>query len=126
MTAPGFEIRLPTILSNYSLADIYNADEYGLFYQALPSKTLDFKKEKCVGRTFSKERLTGLVPGNALSQKLPIFIIGKEYKPRYLKNLKHLPCHHRGQKKVGWTVIYLKIGSVNRITSLRAKTGKSC
>ena len=60
MTTPWFETRLHTVLSNYSFADIYNADEFGLFYQALPSKTMHFKKEKCVGRKFNKQRLTGL------------------------------------------------------------------
>ena len=99
MTAPWFETRLPTILSNYSLADIYNADEFGLFYQALPSKTMHFKDEKCVGGKFSKQRLTGLAAGNALGQKLSMFIIGKANKPRCFKNLKHLPCHYTEQKK---------------------------
>ena len=77
MTAPWFETTLPTILPNYALADIYNADEFGLFYQALPSNTLHFRDEKCVGGKFSKQRLTGLAASNALGQKLPIFIIGK-------------------------------------------------
>ena len=43
MTASWFETRLPTILSNYELPDIYNADEFGLFFQALPSKSLHLK-----------------------------------------------------------------------------------
>ena len=102
MTAPWFETRLPTILSNYSLSDVYNADEFGLFYQALPTKTIHFEKEKCVSGKFSKQRLTGLAAGNALSQKLPMFIIGKAKKPRCFKNLKHLPCRYRGQKKKSW------------------------
>ena len=99
MTAPWFETRLPTILSNYSLADIYNADEFGLFYQALPSKTMHFKDEKCVGGKCNKQRLTGLAAGNDLGQKLSMFIIGKANKPRCFKNLKHLPYRYRGQKK---------------------------
>ena len=99
MTALWFETRLPTILSSYLLANIYNADEFGLFYQALPSKTMHFKKVKRVGGKFSKQRLTGLAAGNALGQKLPMFIIGKANKSRCLKNLKHLPCRYRGQKK---------------------------
>ena len=78
MTAPWFKTRLPTILSNHSLADIYNADECGLFYQALPNKTIHFKKEKCLGGKFSKQRLTALAAGNALGQKLPMFLIGKQ------------------------------------------------
>ena len=101
MTAPWFETRLrfETILSNYALADIYNADECGLFYPALPSNTLHFRDEKCVGGKFSEQSFTGLAASNALGQKLPIFIIGKANKPRCLKNLKHLPCRYRGQKK---------------------------
>ena len=99
MTSPWFETRLSTILSNYSLADIYNVDEFGLFYQALSSKTMHFKKEKCFGGKFRKQRLTGLAAGTALGQNLPVFIIGKANKPRCFENLKHLPHRYRGQKK---------------------------
>ena len=38
MTAPWEETTLPTILARYELKDIFNADEFGLFYEALPSK----------------------------------------------------------------------------------------
>ena len=37
MTASWGETYLPTTLSKYELKDIYNADEFGLFYQALPA-----------------------------------------------------------------------------------------
>ena len=40
MVASWFETTLPTLLSNYQLEDIFNADEFGLFYQCLPNKTL--------------------------------------------------------------------------------------
>lgn len=49
MTASWEQTTLPAILSSYNLADIYNADEFGLFYQALPEKSLHLKSEKCVG-----------------------------------------------------------------------------
>ena len=49
MTASWQQTTLPTILSNYNLADIYNADAFGLFYHALPYKSLHLKSEKCVG-----------------------------------------------------------------------------
>ena len=100
MTTPWFETRLPAILPNYMLADIYKADEFELFYQPLPSKTMHFKKKKCASGKFSKQRLTGLAASNVLDQKLPMFIFGKGNKPRCLKNLKHLPCRYRGQKKL--------------------------
>ena len=87
------------MLSNYELADIYNADEFGLFFQALPSKSLHLKDEKCIGGKFSKVRLTGLVAANANGEKLPMFIIGKSKSPRYFKSLKQLPCRYREQKK---------------------------
>ena len=39
MTAPWKETVLPTIISSYGPRNIFNADEFGLFYQALPKKT---------------------------------------------------------------------------------------
>ena len=35
MTVPWNETNLPTLLSNYQLENIFNADEYGLFSQCL-------------------------------------------------------------------------------------------
>ena len=99
MTASWFETRLPTILSNYELPDIYNADEFGLFFQALPSKSLHLKDEKCIEGKFSKVWLTGLAAANANGEKLPMLIIGKLKFPRCFKNLKQLPCCYRRQKK---------------------------
>ena len=43
MTAPWTETTLPTILSRYPLENIFNADEFGLFYQCLTNKTLHLK-----------------------------------------------------------------------------------
>ena len=56
MTAPWNETTLPTLLSNYKLEDIYNADEFGLFYQCLPGKTNHLSGEKCSGGKSSKIR----------------------------------------------------------------------
>ena len=39
------ETTLSTLLSNYSLGNIYNADEFGLFYQRLPDKSYQLKTE---------------------------------------------------------------------------------
>ena len=60
MTAASKETSLPTILSRYELKDIYNADDFGLFYQGLSKKTLHLKSEKCSGGKYSKLRLTGM------------------------------------------------------------------
>ena len=99
MTASWKETHLPTILSRYELKDIFNADEFRLFYQALPSKSMHFKNERCSGEKFSKVRLTGLSAANATGEKLPMFVIGKSAKPRCFKNVKNLLCRYRSQNK---------------------------
>ena len=82
MTASWEQTTLPTILSSYNLADIYNANEFGLFYQALPEKSLLLKSEKCVGGKHSTIRLTGRAAANVLGEKLLMFVIGRSAKPR--------------------------------------------
>ncbi|XP_050339152.1 uncharacterized protein LOC126765585 [Bactrocera neohumeralis] len=44
-----FQTKLQTLLNGYKPEDIYNADESGLFFRALPDKTLAFISEKCMG-----------------------------------------------------------------------------
>ena len=99
MTAPWKETVLPTILSNYEPRNIFSADESGLFYQALPKKTLHLKGEKCSGGKNSKNRLTVFAAANMIGEKLPMFVIGKSQKPRFFKHIKSLPCRYRAQKK---------------------------
>ena len=99
MVAEWNETTLPTLLSNYSLENVYNADEYGLFYQCLPNKSYQLKTEICSGAKHSKIRITGLAAANAVGSKLPMFVIGKTKKPRCFKNIKTLPCRYRAQKK---------------------------
>ena len=77
------ETSLPTLLYNYDLKDIYNADEFGLFYQCVPNKTY---QERCSGGKLSKVRITGMASANAAGDKLPMFVIGKARKPRCFKN----------------------------------------
>ena len=59
MVTPWEQTTLPTILSKYDLNQIYNADEFGLFYHAEPNKSLHLKNENCVGGKHSKLRLQG-------------------------------------------------------------------
>ena len=66
---------LPTILARYQLKDILNADEFGLFYEALPSKSFHFRDKRCLGRKHSKVRLKGMAPSNALGEKILMFVI---------------------------------------------------
>ena len=99
MTASWSETYSPTILSKYELKDIYIADEFGLFYQALPDKSLHCKDERCSGDKHSKVRLTGLAAGNATEEKLHLFAIKKSAKPPCFSGVKILSCRYRSQKK---------------------------
>ena len=99
MVASWYETTLPTLLSQYKLEDIYNADEFGLFYQCLPNKTLHLKSNKCSGGKLSKIRITGLTAANAVGSKLPMFAIAKSKNPRCFKHVKTLPCRYRSQSK---------------------------
>ena len=99
MVAPWNETMLPALLSKYDLKDIFNPDEFSWFYQCLPNRTYHFKGQKCSGRKNSKVGLTGMAVGNAVEEKLPMFLIGKFKTPRCFKHIKNLPCKYKSQKK---------------------------
>jgi hypothetical protein len=66
--------------------DIFNADESGIFFNLLPSKTLATRRDKCHGGNKSKGRITALLCANSDgSEKLTPLIISKCAKPRCFK-----------------------------------------
>lgn len=81
---------------------VYNCDESGLYWKALPTKTLASGSETSApGYKMRKERLTIMVCANASgNHKLPLAVIGKSMKPRALKNVNQnlLPVHYYAQK----------------------------
>ena len=99
MTAPWRETTLSTIISRYGSRDIYNADEFGLFYKELPTKSMYLKSEKCSGGKNSKIRMTHLAAANMCGEKVPMFVIGKSNKPHCFKGIKSTPYRYRAQKK---------------------------
>ena len=95
---------LPPYLQRFSPKDIFNVDETGLFYDALPNKTLAKKNEICTGFKASKKRLTVLVGANMDgSEKCKLLVIGKYKKPRCFKNVKTLPVDYRSNRKAWMT-----------------------
>ena len=89
-------------MKGYKPEYIYNADETGLFYQLLPSKTLASKEDDCAGTTKSKLRVTLLLGANfdGSDQLCPLFI-GKFANPRCLRNVHSLPVIYKHSKKPG-------------------------
>ena len=43
----GWYERLKTLMVSYKLEDLWNSDEIGCFFRALPDKTLAEKKKEC-------------------------------------------------------------------------------
>ena len=86
--------RLPEIVKGYELKDIWNADETGLFWRALPDKSLSVKKGRWKGGKYVKQRITVLLIVNALGEKEPPIIIGRSLTPTCFKNVKdkRRPC----------------------------------
>lgn len=84
---------------------IYNADETGLFWKCLPSKTLAAENERSApGHKVSKERLTLMCCSNATgTHKVKLFVVGKSKKPRSFKGTRavNMPVDYSNQKK-GW------------------------
>ena len=81
MTVEGWHERLTTILAECKAKDVWNVDESGCFYRALPDKTLAEKKKECKGGKKAKERITVAFFANAAGEKELTVVIGKAAKP---------------------------------------------
>ncbi|CAI6368338.1 unnamed protein product [Macrosiphum euphorbiae] len=93
---------LPSLLKEYDSKDIFNADEFGLFFKCTPDRTLTFKGDTCHGGKKSKERVTVMVGANMTgTEKLKLLVIGKSKQPRCFKkkNVQSLPVTYAYNKK---------------------------
>ncbi|CAM4832924.1 unnamed protein product [Rotaria magnacalcarata] len=83
-TVEEWKKRLPLRIDQYDPHDVYNADETGLFFKALPDRSLVMAKEKCKGGKKSKERFTVLLCTNMTgTDKLKPLVIG-QYLVKYI------------------------------------------
>ena len=119
MTAPWEETDLLTILARYQLKDIFNANEFGLFYKALPSKYLHFRGKHCFGGKHSKVLLTGMDASNALCEKIPMLVIGKSTSPRCSRTFVTSPADIDLKRKHGWIGHFLMNGCKSSIVRSR-------
>ena len=87
-TVESWSERLREITKPYELEDIWNLDETGFFWKALPEKSLSKKGERCKGDKKSKQRLTALFIVSATGEKEEPIIVGKSASPRCFKSLK--------------------------------------
>lgn len=81
-----WKTRVQQITSGYSERDIFNMDETGLFYRAIPDKTLTFKGQQCKGGKMAKQRLTIALCANLCGEKEQPLVIHTAVRPRCFKN----------------------------------------
>ena len=100
-----WKLKIQSLIAEFQPENIANCDETGLFFRALPNKTLKLKGEKCIGGKQSKERLTVLMCGFADGKLEKPLVIGKARKPRCFKNVKvsDLPVVWRYNRKAWMT-----------------------
>ncbi|XP_064647061.1 tigger transposable element-derived protein 6-like [Lineus longissimus] len=97
--------KLPELVAGYDPKDIFNMDETGLFYCALPCKTLRVRGDECKGGKKSKDRITASLCVNLEGDFEQTLIIGKSANPRCFRNLskRHLPIAWEHNKKAWMT-----------------------
>lgn len=103
---------MPSLLDEHNACDIYNADESGLFYKALPNGTMARKGEKVEGGKMSKDRLSLLFLCNMDGSDKQIFVIDKSEQSRCFRG-KTIPLPYYSNKKAWmtgtlWTQILIK------------------
>ncbi|XP_053968717.1 jerky protein homolog-like [Anastrepha ludens] len=103
--AEKFIEEFKTKIENYDPEFVFNADETGLNWKALPRKTLASKRETSApGHKVSKDRVTVLTCANSTgNHRLPLLLIGKSKNPRAFKNVKKLPVVYKNQNKAWMT-----------------------
>ena len=104
-TTEEWVAKLPSIIQGYGTGNIANGDETGLFFHALPNKSLCLKGEKCSGGKLCKERLTVFLYGFMSGEMEKPLVIDKAAKPRCFRNLdiRKLPVKWRSNKKAWMT-----------------------
>ncbi|ELT90244.1 hypothetical protein CAPTEDRAFT_28290, partial [Capitella teleta] len=87
------------ILKEFHPRDIYNADETGIYFRALPDGTLAERAEKK-----ARDRITALVANNMDgSDKQPLLIIGKSLNLRCFRGIAHKPLPYKANKNAWMT-----------------------
>lgn len=101
-TVESWKEKLPQLVGNYKAQDIWNMDETGCFWRALPDKGMAEMKKQCKGGKQSKHRVTiaFFVNGAGESESLPV-VIWESKNPRCFKGVKKecLPVLYYSQTK---------------------------
>ena len=105
VTVQSWKERLPEMLQGYSENNIWNMDETGCFWKAMPDKGLWEKGVVCRGIKSSKVHLTIAFFVNAAGEKQIPVVIWKYEKPRCFKKIdkSQLPVQYFHQSNAWMT-----------------------
>ena len=104
-TVTSWKERLPEILAGYAREDIYNLDETGCFWRALPSRGFGQQGKQCKGGKKSKQRLTIAFLVSAVGEKETPVVIWTSERPRCFRgfDVNCFPVRYYHQKKAWMT-----------------------
>ena len=99
------ENNVAELIEKYGPDNIYNADETGFYFRALPDSTYVEKSKKRSERgvKVAKDRVTVLVCNNMAGSKSRLLVIGKSKQPRCFKNVKTFPTEYRSSQNAWMT-----------------------
>ncbi|XP_018015141.1 uncharacterized protein LOC108672040 [Hyalella azteca] len=107
-------VTLPTLLMEYEARDIFFADEFGLFFSALPDDCVDTSLVRCCNGGLSSKRLTVLACCNMNgSEKLPLVVLGRYKVPNTNELLSKFPIQYYFNSKSWMTANCFKTWLIN-------------
>ena len=87
-TLSSWDERSRELMRGYESRNVWNIDETGQFWRALPDKSLSERGKRCRSGKNSKERATWAFFVSASGEKEGPIVVGKSRNPRYFKSLK--------------------------------------
>ena len=94
----------PELQRHFHRKDIFNTDETGIYFRALPDSTYVNERSKRTTKGFktAKDRITALVTCSLEGEKLPLLIIGQSKHPRCFKGVHQMPSVSYRSSRNAW------------------------
>ena len=86
-TVDSWQERIPELVQGYAKEDIWNLDETGCFWRALPDRGFAKKWSQCEGGKKAKQSMTVALIANAAGGTETAIVIWKSEKPRCFKSV---------------------------------------
>ena len=104
-TVVSWRERIPELLHGYSAENVWNLDETGCFWRALPEHGFGTKASQCKGGKKAKQRFTIVFIANAAGEKESAIVIWNAAKPRCFKGIdvSKLPVTYFSQRNAWMT-----------------------